>query len=585
MRTILATLHSKYIHASLALPCLAAYCGTECGELVIREFTVHEPREAVLAALLAEQPDVVAFSAYLWNRRETFDLIDALAAACPGIRQVVGGPEVSFDGPELFARHPGLTALVRGEGELPLKALLAAWAVGAEPVTIPRLALRRGQDVTEGPEGPPLRELDAIPSPFQADLVALDRGLVYFETSRGCPFRCAFCLSARDKQVRTFSLSRVFADLQWLMEREVQQIKLVDRTFNADPARAREIFRFILAHNRNSRFHFEIAAHLLDDETLALLDTAPPGIFQFEIGVQSTLEATLRTIDRPLALERLEQAVRRLKSAGLIRLHLDLVAGLPGEGYADFLASIDRVATLAPDHLQVEPVKLLPGTPLRDQALELGLRFDPNPPYSVLATPELTYVELERLRTISRLLDLTYNAGCFATFLAVLTDSAGSLARGLERLAIDLASHAWLRYPLGREGLFLRLAETVARCWEGPVAEQLRDALAFDLARCERIIPERAAALFDTALSANEAAWVRAEVRQAAARLHGQGIKLQHFAAAFRHLPETGGQPPSIKGTVPDAANRAVCLFLYRTRSGEGMLVEERWFANGEGRR
>ncbi len=565
MRTILATLHSKYIHASLALPSLAAFCGTACGELVIREFTVHEPREAILAALLAEQPDVVAFSVYLWNRRETFDLIDALAAACPGIRLVVGGPEVSFDDPELFARHPGLTALVRGEGELPLKALLSAWAVGEEPATIPRLARRRGQVATEGPEGPPLRELDAIPSPFQANLVALDRGLVYLETSRGCPFRCAFCLSARDNQLRTFSRPRVFADLQWLMEREVPQVKLVDRTFNADPARAREIFRFILAHNRSSRFHFEIAAHLLDDETLALLDTAPPGIFQFEIGVQSTLETALRAVDRPLALERLEATVHRLKTAGRIRLHLDLVAGLPGEGYADFLASMDRVATLAPDHLQVEPVKLLPGTPLRDQALELGLRFDPNPPYTVLATPELSFAELERLRTISRLLDLTYNAGCFPTFLAVLATVGSSLAHGLERLAIDLAAHAWLRYPLGREGLFLRLAEAVGRQWTGAPAEQLRDALAFDLARCERIVPERAPALFDTAMFPAETSWAREEVRHATAALHGQGIKLQHFAAAFRRLPNTTG--------------RTVCLFLYRIRSGEGLAVEERWFA------
>ena len=360
MRTLLATLHSKYIHASLALPCLAAYCGEECGQIHIREFTVHEPRETILAALLREEPDVIAFSVYLWNRRETFDLIDALVVARPELRLIVGGPEVSFDdSAELFARHGGLTALVRGEGELPFKALLAAWAAGREPDDIPRLALRRGDRLVEGPDGPPLTDLDTLPSPFQANLVDLSRGLVYFETSRGCPFRCAFCLSARDAAVRTFSLERVFADLQYLIDRKVPRIKLVDRTFNADPERARKIWRFILARNRNSRFHFEIAAHLLDVETLDLLDTVPPGIFQFEIGVQSTLDATLRNIDRPAALHRLETTVRRLKTAGRIHLHLDLVAGLPGDGYADILAAIDRVAALRPDHLQLEPVKLL----------------------------------------------------------------------------------------------------------------------------------------------------------------------------------------------------------------------------------
>jgi anaerobic magnesium-protoporphyrin IX monomethyl ester cyclase len=564
MRTILTTLHSKYIHASLALPCLVAYCGETCGELLIREFTVHEPREAILAALLSEEPDVVAFSVYLWNRRETFDLIDALAVARPELRLIVGGPEVSFDGPELFARHGGLTALVRGEGELPLKALLAAWATGTEPGGIPRLALRRGELVDDDPDGPPLADLDTLPSPFQAGLVDVHRGLVYFETSRGCPFRCSFCLSARDDKVRTFSLERIFADLTFLIDREVAQVKLVDRTFNSDPARAREIFRFILERNRTSHFHFEIAAHLLDEETLALLDTIPPGLFQFEIGVQSTLETTLRAVDRPAALERLEQAVHRLKAAGRIHLHLDLVAGLPGEGYGDVLTAIDRVAALHPDHLQIEPVKVLPGTPLRDRAEALGLRFDPNPPYTVLATTNLTFAELERLRIIGRLLDLTFNAGCFPTFLAVLAEATGSLTLGLERLAMDLSDHAWLRHPLGREGLFLQLAGAIDRQWSGPTTARLRDALALDLARCERIVPKRAAVLFDTSLSSVEANWVQAEIEQEIAALRGQGVKLQYFAAVFYHLPDTAG--------------RTVRLFLYRSRSGETMTVKERQY-------
>jgi anaerobic magnesium-protoporphyrin IX monomethyl ester cyclase len=564
MRTLLVTLHSKYIHASLALPCLAAYCGPECGELRIREFTVHESREAILAALLREDPDVVAFSVYLWNRRETFDLIDALAAARPDLRLVAGGPEVSFEVRELFTRHPGLTALVRGEGELPFKGLLAAWAGGREPDGVPRLLWRSGSELTEGPDGPQLRELDTIPSPFQAGLVDLGRGLVYLETSRGCPFRCSFCLSARDAQVRTFSLARVFADLEWLMTQRVPQVKLVDRTFNSDPARAREIFAFILTHHQATRFHFEIAAHLLDDTTLDLLDRVPPGRFQFEIGVQSTLESALRAVDRPEALERLEHAVRRLKAAGRIRLHLDLVAGLPHEGYAEFLASVDRVAALAPDHLQVELVKLLPGTPLRAQAGALGLRFDPNPPYPILTTPQLNCTECEAIRTLSRLLDLTWNAGCFPTFLSALTAATGSLARGLGRLAADLAEHAWLRYPLSRTGLVQQLGDAVGRQWEEVPAAALRDALAFDLAKCERIVPGQAAALFDTALEARERQWVAEEVRQATAAVRGQGVKLQHFAAAFRQLPGSGG--------------RTVCLFLYRVRSGAGMMVEERRF-------
>jgi anaerobic magnesium-protoporphyrin IX monomethyl ester cyclase len=372
----------------------------------------------------------------------------------------------------------------------------------------------------------------------------------------------AFCLSARDERVRNYSLERVRADLGDLMAQGVPQVKLVDRTFNSDPHRAREIFAFILAHNRSTRFHFEIAAHLLDDETLALLDRAPAGLFQFEIGVQSTLEATLRSIERPVALERLERVVRRLQQAGRVRLHLDLVAGLPGEGFADFRTSLDRVAALAPDHLQVELVKLLPGTPLRERADTLGLRFDPHPPYTVLATAELDFAGLERIRRVSRLLDLTWNAGCFPTFLAVLGATAGSLARGLEGLADDLAEHAWLRYPLSRSGLFVQLDAAAARQWPAAAASALRDALAFDLASCERIVAEQAPPLFDTVLTDDERGWVAEEVRRATDAVRGQKVKLQHFAAAFAQLPELGG--PS------------VCLFLYQTRSGTGMTVEMR---------
>jgi anaerobic magnesium-protoporphyrin IX monomethyl ester cyclase len=345
------------------------------------------------------------------------------------------------------------------------------------------------------------------------------------------------------------------------MAREVPQVKLVDRTFNSDPARARAIFAHILAHNRTTRFHFEIAAHLLDEATLALLDTVPPGCFQFEIGVQSTADATLRAIDRPAALERLEAAVRRLVAAGRVHLHLDLVAGLPGEEYPAFLDSIDRVAALRPDHLQVELVKLLPGTPLRAHAQELGLSFDPHPPYTVLATPQLNYAGLERLRGISRLLDLTFNAGCFATFLAALGTTVGSLARGLERLAEDQAEVGWLRHPLSRSGLFIELAAAVGRQWPAAAA-RLRDALAFDLAKCERIVAEKAPSLFDTRLTPQERDSVAREVRQAIAAVRGRGIKLQHFAATFRYLPATAG--------------RCVVLFLYRIESGMGMTVEER---------
>jgi anaerobic magnesium-protoporphyrin IX monomethyl ester cyclase len=238
---------------------------------------------------------------------------------------------------------------------------------------VPRLAWRRGNAVVEGPDSPPLESLDAIPSPFAFGLVDTARGFVYLETSRGCPYSCAFCMSALDERVRSFSLARIEQDLLWLMQHRVPKIKLVDRTFNYDAGRARRIWSFILEHNRASHFHFEIGAHLLDEASLTLLETVPEGMFQFEIGVQSTLPATLDAIGRKASLEKLEHGVRRLRAKGNIHLHLDLIAGLPGEGYRDFLASVDRVAALALTTCRSSRSRL-PGSPLRQQAAKLGIR-------------------------------------------------------------------------------------------------------------------------------------------------------------------------------------------------------------------
>ena len=564
MRTILATLHSKFIHNSLALPCLAAYCGDDCGELLIREFTMHEPRESILAMLLGEAPDVIAFSVYLWNRRETLDLVDALAVARPELRIILGGPEISFDDDEIFARHPGLTALVRGEGEEPLRALLLAWQQDVKPELIPRTVVRQHDTLISGPDSPPIANLDNIPSPFQLGLCDLTRGFAYYETSRGCPFHCSFCLSARDNLMRSYSMERIQDDLLLLMQNEVPKVKLVDRTFNYDAKRAREIFRFILEHNRSTHFHFEIGAHLLDDATLALLETVAHDTFQFEIGVQSTLESTLGAINRKVNLGKLEENVRRLVTDGRIHLHLDLVAGLPGENFGDLIASIDRVMALKPHHLQIEPVKLLPGSPLREQAEALRIRFDPNPPYTILGSPELSYAQLQQIQKISRLLDLTYNSGCFATFLNELTDATGSFAKGLVWLAGEWHRHDLFRYPMNRQEIFNNLVKITEQRDNDISRQRLLESLAYDYARCEKVITSRIPAFFDTGLNPAEQRWMKEVVQKRTDEIKGQGIKLQYFAAVF--------------STLHNAMERSVYLFLYLTQTGKKMQVEEYHF-------
>jgi anaerobic magnesium-protoporphyrin IX monomethyl ester cyclase len=560
MRTVLTTLHSKFIHNSLALPCLAAYCGDDCGELLIREFTTHEPRDSILAMLLEEKPDVIAFSVYLWNRRETLDLVDALTVTRPELRIILGGPEVSFATEALFSSHRGITALIRGEGEEPLRTLLSAWQQGQQAAAIPRTVIRRDAELISGSDSMPLSRMDDIPSPFQRGLTDLTRGFVYYETSRGCPFRCSFCLSARDDQVRSYSMKRIQSDLRLLMDHEVPKVKLVDRTFNYDAKRARDIFRFILQHNRSTHFHFEIAAHLLDEATLELLDSVPHDTFQFEIGVQSTQEATLDTINRKVNLDKLEENVRRLVASGRVHLHLDLVAGLPGDNYASFIASIDRVIDLKPHHLQIEPVKLLPGSPLRDQAEELQICFDPNPPYTIFGSTELSFAELQQLQGISRLIDLTYNSGCFSRFLDELSRATGSFAEGLAWLAKEWHQRSLFRFPMNRQAIFQHMIDIV-EAGDGPSRQRLVESLAYDYARCERIVTNRIPAFFDTTLTQTEQKWVREAVQRKTEEIKGKGIKLQYFATAFT----------TTRGT----KQRNAHLFLYLTQTGKKMQIEE----------
>jgi anaerobic magnesium-protoporphyrin IX monomethyl ester cyclase len=404
----------------------------------------------------------------------------------------------------------------------------------------------------EGPFAAPPDDLDTLPYPFAAGQVDLQRGLVYYESSRGCPYSCAFCMSALDPKVRSFSLARIKADLKLLLDAGVPQIKFVDRTFNYDGARSRAIWEFLLQHNRKSHFHFEIGAHLLDDASLTLLATVPAETFQFEIGVQSTLPATLAAISRNADLEKLERNVRRLRSETAIHLHLDLIYGLPAEGYDDFLSSLDRVAALNPHALQIEPVKLLPGAPLRRDAKELGISFDPHPPYSVLSTPLLDFEALEKLRGISRLLDLLVNSHKFTRTIAGLTERNNSLAATLEALEAYWRQHDYFRHPVGLREVFLRLADYLRQ--EAP---HLLDCLARDLLGSERIAAGQAPWFVNTDLSTDEAQAVRERVKQATEAIRGQGIKLQHTAALFAEV------------------GRTVRLFLYYTAPGQGMEVRE----------
>ncbi|MFK5925587.1 MAG: radical SAM protein [Desulfuromusa sp.] len=556
MKTLLTTLHSKYIHASLALPCLAAYCGDACGEILIREYSVNEPKEVVLAQIVACGADVICFSVYLWNRVETLEIVDCLKRINSELKIVLGGPEISFEDDDFF-QHYSVDAVICGEGEIPLQALLSNWQQGEKTTSI------AGVRLPEQPEHNGLSLLDSldhIPSPFAAGLVDFTRGLVYYESSRGCPYTCSFCMSALDERVRSFSAERIEFDLKVLMDNRVAKIKFVDRTFNYNQQRSRDIFNFILQHNHSSHFHFEIGAHLLDDQTLELLRQVPEGMFQFEIGVQSTLPETLQNVGRKASLERLAENVRFLRANTKIHLHLDLIAGLPGEDYQQFLKSIDWVSALNAHHLQIEPVKLLPGAPLRLQAKSWGIEYDPSPPYTILKSEQLKFVDLERLRGIGRLLDLFVNSGRFSFLLQKLTKNYSRLSLLLEKLDRSWRQKNLYSQSLSLAGQYLALDRYLQECFSDGELTAYRELLGRDYAHHQRVVGGSAPVFFNTELSEQENLAVRVRVKQELENLNRSG-KIQYFAAVFEHLQDYPG--------------RTVLLFLYPAKNSSGLQVIE----------
>lgn len=501
MKILLTTLHAKYSHASLALPYLAAACRDLPGvRLLIREWTVHEPREQLLRRIIAERARVIAFSCYIWNIESTLRLVADIRKVAADTVIILGGPEASFGIFDLMHANPAVDFVIKGEGEAVFRRLIELLAAQEREFPnlpthpghfprgesafhgIPNLFFREGGDITSGQPGAEYLAPDSIPSPFAAGLVDMSKPLIYFETSRGCPFSCAFCLSSLEGRVRSFSQERIERDLIWLMERQVGQIKLVDRTFNYDAGRANRIWEFILQHNNGSHFHFEIAADLLTDDNLELLRRVPPGTFRFEIGVQSTSPGTLEQVQRSADLDKIAANVRRLRSETAVELHLDLVAGLPGETCAGLLDSFSLVAGLGPHVIQIEPLKVLKGAPMRKIAHQEGYHFSDFPPYTILSTPWLTFEDIGHIETIGRLLDLFYNQGGFATALRFL-QAGMSIAELFDRMAHRTAVEELTGRSTRRVyELFAQLAGALLPKEQRAL---LYDALFFDYCCCE----------------------------------------------------------------------------------------------------
>lgn len=423
MRVTLAGLSSQYIHVTLAPWCLrhAARKAGRPEEIALCEMNVNEPEERLMRRLLDTRPDLVGFSVYIWNRALTARLIRRLKAAFPRLMVLVGGPEVTWSPEETFAQMP-CDFLLRGAGEESFPLLLAALAGETPLESVPGLCRRAPQGLILSPEVAPAPPPD--PGVYDGEyLAALDGRMAYVETSRGCPFSCAFCLSGQGEPVRFLPQEEALALLIRVGQSGPGIVKLIDRTFNCRRDRSAYLLRGLIAARQRGElgdvcYHLEVGADLFDAEQLALLAGAPAGLFQLEAGIQSFHGPTLDRCRRRTDMARLESNLRALLAPGNIHIHIDLIAGLPQEDLPTFIASFNRAYGLQPHMLQLGFLKLLYGSALREEAKANQCRFSPDPPYEVLSTRWLSYQDLCQLKDVEQALERLYNSGKFQRTLA-----------------------------------------------------------------------------------------------------------------------------------------------------------------------
>jgi anaerobic magnesium-protoporphyrin IX monomethyl ester cyclase len=461
MKVIVSSLNAKYIHTCLALRYLKAFCRNEF-DVEMAEYTIKDPAMNIVADLYGKAPDVLGFSCYIWNIEETLQVVRMLKKIRPDLRIVLGGPEVSYDTEEWMKRVPEVDFIVMGEGEETFLHLLREISTTRKYHFVYGLAYRKGEEVILNP-GRPKLNLNDIPSPhrFPEDRAALPNRVVYFETSRGCPFSCQFCLSSIEVGVRYFDMERTKADLLYLIESGAKLIKFVDRTFNIKRDYAMEIFRFLIENHRGCVFQFEITADIMRPEVLDFLaEHAPPGVFRFEIGVQSTNDLTNELVQRRQNFAKLTRTVTKIKESGKIAQHLDLIAGLPEEDYASFRKTFNDVFALRPEELQLGFLKMLRGTGMRRDAEKYGYVYMDDAPYEILGNRILPFSDLVRIKRVEDVLEKYWNAHRTDHSVGYLVESEfESPFDFFQQFGDYWESRGWQKIGHQLEDLFIRLHE------------------------------------------------------------------------------------------------------------------------------
>ena len=422
MKFLLTAVNAKYIHSNPAIYSLRAYAGVTYEQHIeLAEYTINHSLQSILTGIYEKKPDVIGFSCYIWNIRMIEELLEELPKIMPRVPIWVGGPEVTYRAAEFLEQHPSVQGVMVGEGEATFLEVLRYYL--EEPISLSQIAGivyrdEKGRIIQNEPRE--LTNLDRLPFLYH-NLEPFTNRIIYYETGRGCPYRCSYCLSSIDKTVRLRSFSVVREELQFFLDHQVTQVKFVDRTFNCNRKHAMDIWQYLIEHDNGvTNFHFEIEADILSEEELVLLAKARPGLFQMEIGVQTANPETLHEIRRTARLDRIEHAVAQLKRAGNIHVHLDLIAGLPFEDYESFGHSFDTVYAMEPEQLQLGFLKVLWGSYMQEKAKDYELKYLTTAPYEVLSTKWLSYGDVVRLKRVEEMVELYYNSNQFTTTLPLL---------------------------------------------------------------------------------------------------------------------------------------------------------------------
>ena len=421
MKILLVACNAKYIHSNLAVYDLQAYASDYADHIVLKEYTINQQKDDIMRDIYLEHPDVVCVSCYIWNLSFVKELMADLIKILPGADFWAGGPEVSYDAEKYLTENSEFKGVMVGEGEETFKEL-AGHYVEKNPQNLKNMTgicYRDGDQIIHN-GWRQIMDLSSIPFIYK-DLSEFKNRIIYYESSRGCPFSCSYCLSSIDKKLRFRDTETVKKELQFFIDNKVPQVKFVDRTFNCKHDHAMAIWKYINEHDNGvTNFHFEISADLLREEELQEMSTMRPGLIQLEIGVQSTNPDTIKAIHRTMDFEKLKGIVDRIHSFGNIHQHLDLIAGLPYEDYDSFRHSFNDVYALKPQQLQLGFLKVLKGSHMMEMCKEYGIVYKTQEPYEVLSTKWLDYDHVLKLKTVENMVEVYYNSGQFQNTLEYL---------------------------------------------------------------------------------------------------------------------------------------------------------------------